>query len=630
MFPLLRDTYRFIVEVTATDTGTGFYELTPMEQKLEWRWSRDNELGVWGKELATKLTFRNNAAKGIFDFDILKAEYDYADRCIVKDFYIQRKCGVGSFENFYKCEFRINKCVWDFDKCEVVAEVHNVHPLWCILNEKKGSNLLNADGNVYLKRFGTHQTEYTRLENVVEWPPKVPAPPELIITQEEFLELPPAPDLDGVVLDTSLGWTEIQTTVENISIDGKLGYFGFLSENGRAGYAITTNWVRIFSSVEPPDIDKWIVVPGGWAKPPDTEEVFEYDFETNYPRFTRRRPVYENQTFNSTRYRHRPPGEYGYTNGRYLEQILEMFIGFTNCQGMLIKSNFFNINPAGDTPDNEAYALAAYLFDTWKLAFWQITDTAFPLYTEVGEFTGEAATFARITFLQFLTDLKKVFNLGFGFDEDTQTIIIEHISFFKYERRIDLTSEQLVKYIRGGHKFSFDTENIPSVEKFGWSQDFSKTFGMQIDYFGSCTGDNSTESNLYAERLYTDLRYISEKYTEFQDSDGIFMALVDENGFLVEQNDTVRVNDYLSFPNLSILHYWQRPNIQGYLDETFTTFKTETKKRKQIPLAVPICCDDVNNFKPDILVKSQMGWGEIAEVTITDPPRELKLNLIFN
>jgi|GEM_PF-4938243 len=628
MFPLLRDTYRFILEVYNTDTENGFWQLTPMEQKLEWRWSKDNELGVWGKELSTKLTFRNDVAKGIFDFDILKAEYDYTDRCIVREFYIQRKCGVGSFENFYKCEFRINKCVWDFDKCEVVAEVHNVHPLWCILNEKKGSNLLNSDGDVWLKRFGTLQKQKCYYDVVYEIIDGY-IPVEASLTPDEFLSLPPAyQDIpNSITIDPAQQWTEIKTNYLVTAISS--GDQGGQLEVDIQGYRIETYWYRVFSSVAPPDLDKWTVVTGGWAKPPDTTVELAYDFETNSPNWNRKRPIYEAGTF--LYYRRTPPENWGYENGRFLEDIFDMFIGFTNCQGMLIKSNFFNINPVGDSPDNEAYVLATYLFENWKLAFWQITDISYPLVYDIDSLdTSTEATIARITFLQFLTDLKKVFNLGYGFDEDTQTIIIEHISYFILERRIDLTSDQLVKYIRGGHKFSFDTENIPSVEKFGWSQDFSKTFGMQIDYFGSCTGDNSTESNLYTERLYTDLRYISEKYTEFQESDGIFMALVDENGFLVEQNDTVRVNDYLSFPNLSILHYWQRPIIQGYLDETFTTFKTETKKRKQIPLAVPICCEDVYNFKPDILVKSQMGWGEIAEVTITDPPRELKLNLIFN
>jgi hypothetical protein len=631
MFPLLSQTYRFYVEVLNSDTESGFYALSPMEQKLDWKWSKDNELEVWGKELSTKLTFRNNAAKGIYDFDFLKAEWaGKGNFCLTRDFIIQRRCGEGSFENFHQCEFRINKCIWDFDKCEVVVEVFNKHPLWCILDEKRGSNLLNADGNVYLKRFGRLEREKCYYDVIYEFDPGAPYPLEASLTPEEFLLLPPAyQDIpNGVTIDPALKWTEIKTNYLVTATSS--GDQGGQVEVDIQGYRIETYWYRIFSSVEPPDLDHWTVVPGGWAKAPDTTAELAYDFETNAPNWQRKRPIYEGGTF--LFYRRTPPETWGYENGRYLEQILDMFIGFTNCLGMLIKSNFFNINPAGDTPDNEAYALAAYLFDTWKLAFWQITDTAYPPMYEAGDVfnTGEEATVAKITFLQFLTDLKKVFNLGFGFDEDTQTIIIEHISFFKYERRIDLTSEQLVKYIRGGHKFSYDTENLPAVEKFGWSQDFSTTFGMEINYYGACTGGSISESNLYTERLYSDLRYISQKYEEFQDSDGIFMALVDENGFLVEQNDTVRVNDYLSFPYLSILHYWERPLIEGYLDETYVTFKTAVKNRKQVPFSFPICCEDVANFKPDILVKTQMGWGEIDDVTISDPPREMKLNLIFN
>ena len=129
MFPLINDTYRFYVEVISTDTGTGFHALTPMQQRLEWKWSKDNELGVWSKELLTRLTFRNDAAKGIFDFDVLKAEYESKTDCLQRDFVILRKCDNGEFENFHRGLFKINKCRFQYDKCEVTVEVVNRHPL---------------------------------------------------------------------------------------------------------------------------------------------------------------------------------------------------------------------------------------------------------------------------------------------------------------------------------------------------------------------------------------------------------------------------------------------------------------------------------------------------------------------
>lgn len=630
MFPLLHDTYRFILEVTATETDNGFYNLTPTNQRLEWRWSNENDLGVWAMELATKLTFRNNSNKNIYDFDILKAEFMSNTPCLQRDFVIQRRCGNGSFENYHYCQFRINKCVWDFDGCEVECEVYNQHPLWCILDEKRGSNLLNAEGNVYLKRFGRLERQKCYYDVVYEYNPGDPFISEASLTPDEFLTLPPAYQdvLNGITIDPNDKWTEIKTNYLVTAI--RSGENGGQITVDIYGYRIETYWYRVFSSVEPPDVDKWTVVTGGWARPPDTEDTLAFDFQTNSPNWFRQRPLYEAGTF--LVYRRTPPENWGYPNGRYLEEIFDMFIGFTNCQGMQIKSNFFKINPVGDDPDNEAYALADYLFTTWKLAFWQISDVSFPLVYETGDVivTGDAATISRITFLQFLTDLKKVFNLGFGFDTDTQTIIIEHISFFKLLRRIDLTSSQLIKYIRGGHKFSFDTENLPNVEKFGWSQDFSQTFGMKIEYFGACTAESNNELNLYTERLYTDLRYISQRHEEFTDSDAIFMALINEDGYLVEQNDNIRVNDYLSYPNLLTFHMWERPLIQGYVDENYTTFITSKKLRKQIPLSVPICCDDVKNFKPDILVKSQMGWCEIDEVSVFDPAPELKVTLKQN
>jgi len=68
-FPKLPDRYKFYLEVF--NTAGGMYELTPLEQSLTWEFEKEAKLGIKRRKLATKLTFYNNANRGITDFDVI-------------------------------------------------------------------------------------------------------------------------------------------------------------------------------------------------------------------------------------------------------------------------------------------------------------------------------------------------------------------------------------------------------------------------------------------------------------------------------------------------------------------------------------------------------------------------------
>ena len=117
-----------------------------------------------------------------------------------------------------------------------------------------------------------------------------------------------------------------------------------------------------------------------------------------------------------------------------------------------------------------------------------------------------------------------------------------------------------------------------------------------------------------------------------RDRNTIFLALIDDNNHFVWDENYPRPNELLSYRALEVLHYWKRPLLEGTIndDELPTDFLTQRRLKQQVDLTFPICCDDVDNFQGNILVKSQMGWGEIKKAVISDPPQEMTVSLLHD
>jgi hypothetical protein len=353
-----------------------------------------------------------------------------------------------------------------------------------------------------------------------------------------------------------------------------------------------------------------------------------------------------------------------------LGNVINGIITFCNSEDNAVywRSNFFNWNPYGTQPYNEAYALMEDLLSKGTLYCYNLVDVAYHYPEDRGN-TIDYSEYQKIDALEFLKALKEYFNLGFSYDDATNYVTIEHISYFDLERRIDLTAEELVDYIRGNHKYKYDSQKSPLKEEYRMAMEASNTFTMDITYSGNCIGpDRQTEQHT-SVNIYTDLRYISDVRSEgayyemrlgirpdddppigkatlffpvqkFQEDNPfkhpaqntIFLALIDDNNHFVWDENYPRPNELLSYRALEVLHYWKRPELEGTIndDELPTDFLTQRRLKQQVDLTIPICCDDVNNFQGNILVKSQMGWGEIKKAVISDPPQEITLSLLHD
>jgi len=638
-FAKLPDRYKFYLEVF--NTAGGMYEVTPLEQSLTWEFEKESKLGIKRRKLATKLTFYNNANRGITDFDVIKAEIeDPNTQCVKRKFEVHHSCDGLSYTKLYDGAFRANMCEFDYDKCNVLAEIEINDGIACMLQDNNIQVWQGYDdaitAHLELIEYKDCVREVTDYDMWVETVDPTGNGAQYLV--ENY-----APQSDCIP------GGEAYTLIEHSAFfdaDPK-------DPDPPFKFRITTKWARLKRTTAPPDLYGWIAISGAWVRPVPLAEYTYFNEPISGYRFYdgkmgKKWRIYDYPYYPTLRDRGQWPGVEG---GWGLRGTINGLIR-ANCEATLsYRSEFFKWNETGDFPDNEAYSFMHDLLDKGTLTLFDMTDFAGQSDRYVGY---TLANYPKIDVIQFLQSLQVVFNLGFDFDPVTNKLIIEHISFFDRDRRIDLTSDELRKYIRGGHKWSYDNNVVPKVEKYNWAMDSSISFDMSITYSGSCVDPENKEEQHIAQLIYTDIRYISDIRTADKVGVGrygetyqavaldtpfnnpsdplLLLTLVDADGYIYWNWNYPRANGSLAYKAMEILYHWERPLLSGVIDEyaSPSSFKTARKVRKQVPLSVPICCDDVTNMRSNILVKSQMGWGAVEKLTINDPPGEMTIELIHD
>lgn len=142
---------------------------------------------------------------------------------------------------------------------------------------------------------------------------------------------------------------------------------------------------------------------------------------------------------------------------------------------------------------------------------------------------------------------------------------------------------------------------------------------------------NERDKTHQLDTLYTDVSYLlSGKDTS---NDGIVIVAAPDGYIFSEVNRwsfKVNLNGHLSFPNLLYnYHQYHRPQKKGFINGRETVFKSIKRTRKQT-IVIPFACCDILQFRPQGLVKTQLGWGEIESATYDDPNQILTLNLLHD
>ena len=664
----LNEKYKFYV---------GSERVYPVNDSIDWTYEANEDFGIFRKKMSSKMIFENDVPAGRYCYDIIK-ELEETSRCISEDFIIIHVCGVVETE-VYRGRLKSVLGEYDPDHCTVEIDIEFRDDLSCFLDDKPQVIYL-GDSEGIVTPVGNF--EYAVCTSVVH-------------------------DIDLILLHYENG-DAVQYFLDKYPPDASclpagepftlFEYGASFSRTrwivGDSRIYLTSYYGRIRRDTEPDPIDGWTEVTsaGGdqvWVRPADVAEFYLFDDRLGATtgqglnvdiivdsRVGKRWRVYDIPYMGYYRqpYDVHTSGRRGAINGKLgnrtdLGNVINGIIGFCNGEDLSVyfRSNFFNWNAYGTQPYNEAYALMDDLLSKGTLYCYNLVDVA---YTYPGISGFETSTYQKIDGLEFLKALKEYFNLGFSYDDATNYVTIEHISYFDLERRIDLTAEELVDYIRGNHKYNYDVQKSPLKEEYRMAMEASNTFTMDITYSGNCIGpDRQTEQHT-SVNIYTDLRYISDVRSEgvtydtsqmvirpdekpvlfqprlvidgkkFQEDNPfkhpsqntIFLALIDDDDYFVWDENYPRPNELLSYRALEVLHYWKRPLLEGTIndDELPTDFLTQRRLKQQVDLTIPICCDDVNNFQGNILVKSQMGWGEIKKAVISDPPQEITLSLLHD
>ena len=296
-----------------------------------------------------------------------------------------------------------------------------------------------------------------------------------------------------------------------------------------------------------------------------------------------------------------PGGDVNTTNaemqhGRLLSDVLQRV--FDGCE-LTVKSDFFNINPLGDSPANDAYTFAETYCQ--NITVHQKSDVKRPY-----SYAPASSKQWDMKPQDVLRDLKIIFNVDWDID-DSGNIILEHNSFFTASGSIDYTTEEQKLETQAEAQDKTKRELFFFVDEAG--SDYF--LGSPIVY--DCgTDDKENRCSLF----HTDITAIQNTNSEgFSDEKFVLCSteVVSDIHYLIRDNRA------FSFTELhEDLHRWDRAWKDGTLNGVATTFETYKPVRKQPPFSVVMCCDDTHDPNDPVATPIGTGYTEEEEYTIAD------------
>ena len=324
-------------------------------------------------------------------------------------------------------------------------------------------------------------------------------------------------------------------------------------------------------------------------------------------------------------------GAYTYTRNRFIynaslapdlgKNVLE-YLADKILTGVTVSSTFFSdaTNPVTLAANKLKYLMIAQKSDIIRPA------------------SSNAATIAMMSWNDLMEILKGMFEVYWDYDAGTNTINVEHKSFWSTSAGMDLRSQVIAK----NNKFAYLKDKMPKYEKFSWMEALSDNFkGLAIWYDSKCVNQDS-ESNSVETILNvtTDLEYIQT--TPLEISDEGFVVICNNYGggvYTVERSlgvyaNEVRYNMHLSWANLHNAYFrHERVLSEGYLNGSLTDFWSAQKNKGQECFAI-VCPED--GYDPADYITTELGEtyfsGQKAKVLNAElkPSGETKFQLGYS
>jgi len=313
-----------------------------------------------------------------------------------------------------------------------------------------------------------------------------------------------------------------------------------------------------------------------------------------------------------------------YDNNRWLARIgsssvLE-YLADQILTGVTVSSDFFTdaINPVTLHANHLLYLTIA-----------QKSDIIRPDATD-------PSTTAMMSWNELMDILWTMFQVQWDYDLDTDTINVEHISWWAAGAGIDLRTQLAAV---ATNKYSYLKEKMPKYEKFHFMEADNANFvGWPIYYDSDCVDANpDTNVRELSIPVTTDLEYIYNNPDAISDEGFVILCnYFDDPDYFVEIDlgafhDDVRANMHLSWANLQNCYFrHNRVLITGYLNGVLVTFWTAMKTKHQKCSA--IVCEE---FAPEEEITTELGEtyfaGAKAQVQRGElsPSGLLNLNLLY-
>jgi hypothetical protein len=616
----IHEQYRFFYDHPVN----GETQCYPAINELVTEWVKEEGQIFYRKQISQNFIFINNAKREITDFtDLYELDRSDDNRCEKIDFRIEIKCGE-DWEEWYLGYIALVDGEFDVDRCVLSVPIRTSDKYACI------ESIFDEDVNV--------------LENQAQGGDHWEV--ETIVLTQDYEQIPSAHLENPEFPDPPVGNPIFEK-----------GYVDFPMDDPDL-WNIVDNKIRFYELTNPPDPSKpwsfeittiwqsWVVFtecdngtptdPGGDWVLLDNCGLTSFS-EEGFSKW--RKPILSPTTI--------PP------RGRRFEDVVQMLI--EPC-GLKLESYLFSAGGVGDKPDNSVYNWAEDNLS--HLTFHQITDIVKKPINEV-----DFATRGDLNLSDLLDDLAAL-EIYWDIDEN-DNFILEHISYFLDESlMLDLTAEERKKYIQGKHKYKYVVDELPRIEEFEWKVQGEREFKRnilstttipgvgrvgknitvsynelafdagKIVYDNACS-DPEANTSYQFKTFVTNLADVLENPDNYPDELFVLVASNDQGEVItrdvypgnniiptsyIERN---RINAPLTLVELVYyLMRWNRPQKTGELvDANLTLNMTNSKRlREQEEITFPICCADlINTFDPADLVRTQLGWGEVADVNYSDP-----------
>jgi hypothetical protein len=626
--------------------SVSYREVFPLDFfKTKYNWKKEKNEIFFRKELNGDLLF----IKSDYNYFI---DYILTNKCCENLFVIEKYCS-GTWLVDFKGSITHNMCEWNLSLCQVSVTPEINDDYSCIkANESKAINIIPeipevtvkitpeitietftcCNDNVVVGGFSYQGTygDCADLEqsfsvdtstawiyaSIVECNGITHTGPQaeaysIIKTEIEILSTDDPAENNNIYVTGNVCTTYIREVITTIDIGGSsstpdtLGGNNWVElESTTIGGYPATKWSRSPTGC-PAGIINWVpIFPTGFTQ----EIIGDCEmFRLTYP------SCYEE------------PGQIDYTHGRDFGDVLSFVVRKTCGKITGIVSDFFEINPVGDTPGYVAgqnYVTG----DTNKLknmVIYQKSDFIDPA-------ASNPATIGEISWKEIAQLLYTAFN-AYWFIDEQMRLRIEHISWFT--RSATITTVGL-PINRGFKRFKYDRPEIPKREKFLFMEALDVDFlGLPVEYDSLCSSPDKTDEYSVG-RFTTDVNTVYS-LPSIIDNDGFVLVCIDQSDNTIIDREVALLsgvtknNAHLSWANLQYNYLrYNRPLLNGIMNNIPETFITAKRTKRQTGIKYTgNCCTEIDPLND--LITSELGDGQIDKIEKINRDETYNFELLF-